>query len=176
MGLSRATLGKVIHPSDAASAQLHLTLCNPMDCSPPGSSVWIFQAIVGMPFHPPEDIPDPGIKPTSPESPALAAEFFFFFKPLSHLGSPTSLPTFHWPELSYMVPLNHKGCWEMALVVKNLPVHTEDTRDAGLIPGSGKPPGGGCGNALQHSCLENAMDRRACPRLQSMGLQRVGHD
>ena len=31
--------------------------------------------------------------------------------------------------------------------------------DAGLIPGLGKSPGGGHGNPLQYSCLENPMDR-----------------
>ena len=35
------------------------------------------------------------------------------------------------------------------------------TRDMGLIPGSGRSPGGGNGNALQCSCLENPMDRGA---------------
>ena len=41
----------------------------------------------GLPFPPPGDLPDPGIKPVSP---ALAGKFFFFFfffLPLSHLGS-----------------------------------------------------------------------------------------
>ena len=33
--------------------------------------------------------------------------------------------------------------------------------DAGLIPGSGRSPGGGNGNPLQHSSLENSMDRGA---------------
>ena len=36
-----------------------------------------------------------------------------------------------------------------------------DIRDAGLIPGSGRSPGGGHGNPLQHSCLENPMDKGA---------------
>ena len=36
-----------------------------------------------------------------------------------------------------------------------------DTGDAGLIPGSGRSPGGGNGNPLQYSCLENPMDRGA---------------
>ena len=36
-----------------------------------------------------------------------------------------------------------------------------DTGDVGLIPGSGRSPGGGQGNPLQHSCLENPMDRGA---------------
>ena len=33
--------------------------------------------------------------------------------------------------------------------------------DLGLIPGSGRSPGEGNGNARQHSCLENSMDREA---------------
>ena len=33
--------------------------------------------------------------------------------------------------------------------------------DVGLIAGSGRPPGGGHGNPLQYSCLENPMDRGA---------------
>ena len=49
----------------------------------------------------------------------------------------------------------------MALVVKNLPANTEDVRDTGLIPGSGRPPGEGNGNRFQYSCLGNHMDRGA---------------
>ena len=44
-------------------------------------------------------------------------------------------------------------------VVNNPPTNTEDTGDMGLIPGSGRSPGGGNGNPLQYSCLENPMDR-----------------
>ena len=36
-----------------------------------------------------------------------------------------------------------------------------DAGDAGSIPGSGRSPGGGHGNPLQYSCLENPMDRGA---------------
>ena len=43
-------------------------------------------------------------------------------------------------------------------MVKNPPANA-DARDAGLIPGSGRSPGGGNGNSLQYSCLENSMDR-----------------
>jgi len=46
-------------------------------------------------------------------------------------------------------------------VVKNLPVSARDVRDAGSIPGLGRSPGGGHGNPLQYSCLENPMDRGA---------------
>ena len=41
-------------------------------------------------------------------------------------------------------------------MIKNLPVNAEDL---GLIPGLGKSLGGGNGNSLQYSCLENSMDR-----------------
>ena len=44
-------------------------------------------------------------------------------------------------------------------MVKNLPANAEDVRDTGLIPGSGRFSGGGPGNPLQCSCLENPMDR-----------------
>ena len=43
-------------------------------------------------------------------------------------------------------------------MVKNLPV---SAGDQGSIPGSGRSPGEGHGNPLQHSCLENPMDRGA---------------
>ena len=46
-------------------------------------------------------------------------------------------------------------------MVKNLPDSAGDTRNSGSIPGSGRPPGGGSGNPLQYSCLENSMDRGA---------------
>ena len=42
------------------------------------------------------------------------------------------------------------------LVVKSPPAKAAD-----LIPGSGRSPGGGPGNPLQYSCLENPMDRGA---------------
>ena len=43
-------------------------------------------------------------------------------------------------------------------MVKNLPANA---RDAVSIPGSGGSPGGGHGNPLQYSCLEDPMDRGA---------------
>ena len=43
-------------------------------------------------------------------------------------------------------------------VVKNPPANVGDV---GLIPGSGRSPGGGNGNPLQYSCLENPMERGA---------------
>ena len=61
----------------------------------------------------------------------------------------------------------HKPLYKMILVgfpggsaVKNQPANA-DVRDAGSIPGLGRPPGGGHGNTLQYSCLKNPMDRGA---------------
>ena len=53
------------------------------------------------------------------------------------------------------------GASQLALVVKNPPASAEDVRDAGLIPGLGRSPGGRNGNLLQYSCLGNLMDRGA---------------
>ena len=63
----------------AKSLQSCPTLCNPMDCGPPGSSVHgLFQVRklkwVAMPFS--RDLSDPGIKPASLTSPVLAGRFF----------------------------------------------------------------------------------------------------
>ena len=44
-------------------------------------------------------------------------------------------------------------------MVKNLPANAGDVSDASSIPGVGRFPGGGHGNPLQYSCLENPMDR-----------------
>ena len=49
----------------------------------------------------------------------------------------------------------------MVLVVKNLPVNVGDVKDMGSNPGSGRSPGGGCGNPLLYSCLGNPMTRGA---------------
>ena len=49
----------------------------------------------------------------------------------------------------------------MVLVVKNLPANAGDIRDVGLIPGLGRSPGGGHGNRLQFSFLENLLDSGA---------------
>ena len=63
----------------AKSLQSCPALCNPMGCSPPGSSA---QRILqqehwsGLPCRPPWDLPDPGIKPTSFLSLALGGRFF----------------------------------------------------------------------------------------------------
>ena len=81
----------------AKSLQLYLTLCNPMDCSPPGSLVHgILQARYwsGLPCPSPGVLPHPRIESLSPASPALQA------------GSlPTEPPGR--PQRPACLPLNH---------------------------------------------------------------------
>ena len=57
---------------------------------------------------------------------------------------------------------------QVALVVKNPPAHAGGMRDVCLIPGLTRSPGGGRGNSLQYSCLENPHKLRS--------LATVGHD
>ena len=46
-------------------------------------------------------------------------------------------------------------------MVKNPPASAGDISDVGSVPGWGRSPGGGHGNLLQHSCLENLLDKGA---------------
>ena len=57
----------------------------------------------------------------------------------------------------------------MALVVKNPPANSGDIRDMGSIPGLGRSPGG------EHDVWRFPWTEKP-GRLQSIGLQRVGHD
>ena len=63
----------------------------------------------------------------------------------------------------------------MVLAVKNMPAKVRDLRDVGLIPGSGRSPGGGHGNPLPYSAWRVPWIEEP-GGLQSMGLQRVGHE
>ena len=96
--------------------QSRLILCNPMDYSPPGSSVHgISQARIqnGLPFPSPGVLLDPGVKPESPAFPALADGFF--------TTEPPGKPSFLFLEalffLSYrysnyfLVPSSSKRCY-----------------------------------------------------------------
>jgi len=77
--------------------------------------------------------------------------------------------------LSFWNRLSH--CWasQMVLVVKNPPANAGNTRGTGLIPGSRRSPRGGHGNPLQYSPWRIPWTEEP-GGLQSIGLQRVGHD
>ena len=62
----------------------------------------------------------------------------------------------------YKPPYTHIVMSQVALVVKNPPANAGDVREAGSIPRlDPRSPGGGHGNLLQYSSLENCMDRGA---------------
>ena len=76
---SSSKLALIRHPwcASAKSLPLCLTLCDPMDCSPPGSSVHgILQARIlgGLPSPLPWGLPNSGIKTASPAIPALQTD------------------------------------------------------------------------------------------------------
>ena len=58
----------------AQSLRLCPALCDPMDCSPPGSSVHGILQTSGLPCRPPGDLPDAGIEPVPLASPALQVD------------------------------------------------------------------------------------------------------
>ena len=125
-------------------AQSCLALRDPMDCSPPGSSIHgISQAIilewVAISFS--RDLPDWGIEPAHSVSPALAGGFFT----TESRGIPSYLSMYL--------------C--MAQWVNDLPASAGVTGGAGSIPESGRSHRWGNGNLLQYSCLKNPMDRGA---------------
>ena len=59
-------------------------------------------------------------------------------------------------------------------VVKNLSANARDAGDTGSAPGLGRFPGGGNGNPLQCSCLEDLMDRETiCTGYSTYGCKEL---
>ena len=86
----------------------------------------------GLPFSPPGDLPDPGIKPVSLMSPALAGRLF------------TTSATWEAQQsvlLQYVLltQINSHVGFPGGATGKTPPAHAGDTGDVGWIPGSGKP-------------------------------------
>ena len=70
-------------------------------------------------------------------------------------------------------PLQYSWASPVSQLVTNLP---GNAGDLGSIPGLGRFLGGGHGNSLPYSCLENPGIEEPGGRKESMGSQRVGHD
>ena len=60
---------------------------------------------------------------------------------------------------TYLIPVSES--FPGGSVVKNMSANAGDTGDSGLTPELGRLPGGGKGNPLQYSCVDNSMDRGA---------------
>ena len=133
--------------------QLCLTLCDPLDCSLPGSSIHgIFQARilewVAVSFS----------RGTS--QPRDRTRVFHIVGIRFTIWATREVHLYH--EVGFPGSSNGK---ESAC----------SAGDLGLIPGLGRSPGEGNGNPLQYSCLENPMDRGAW-RVTVHGVARVRHD
>ena len=131
------------------------TLCNPMDCSPLGSSAHgIFQARVlewgAIAFS---------------ATPSIISCYSYS---VSNWRIPDFLPL----EMGHLAIT--KECPGGA-GVKNLPANAGDTKDVGLIPGSGRSLGEGNGNPLQYSYLEKSSRPRSLVGYSPWG-HRVRHD
>ena len=76
---------------------------------------------------------------------------------------------------TYICVFLHLHSFLVGSVVKNPCANAGHAGDVGLISGLGRSSGGGNGNSLQCSCLDNPVTEEPSS-LQSMGSQRVGHD
>ena len=140
--------------SESEVAQSCPTLSDPMDCSPPGSSVHgIFQARIlewGAIVFSDYTLylePKASLVAQLVKNPPAMQETLFDSWVRKIFWRRDRLPT--------PVFLGFPGgsdCKESAC----------NAGDLGMIPGLGRSPGGRHGNPLQYSCLENPMDRRAC--------------
>ena len=79
----------------------------------------------------------------------------FFLKPILIWGWKSEL--MEWVHNEGI--LVHSGASQVAQWEKNLPANAGEARGLGSVPESGRSPGGGNGNPLRYSCLENSMDR-----------------
>ena len=80
-------------------------------------------------------------------------------------------------ENHFHLTIDLTGVSQVALVVKNLPSSTEDSREMSSIPGSGRSPGGGKWQPTPVFLPgEFHGQRRLVGYIQSMELQRARHD
>ena len=86
-------------------------------------------------------------------------------------GLPHGMFHHHW---IYKTRDHPKWASQVVLGVQNAPAKAGDIRDMSLIPGLGRSPGGGHANPLQHSCLENPMDRGVW-KATVLGVTKSGH-
>ena len=109
------------------------------------------------------DLSRPEIHPVSP---ALAGRFLTAGPPGKSLG-----------QIFHDVVYCRYWASQAALVVENQPTSAGDIRDVSSIPGLGRSPGGGLGQATHSSILAWRIQRtEELGGLQSMGSQKVGHD
>ena len=152
-------------------AQSCPTLCNSMDCSPPGFSVHgIYQTIIlaCLPFPSPGDLPDPGSVSCTGRWVLYQPDFFqrfhgYFLSSMQFLRKKINSLQLTWiaNRCLQSIFIHIHIYSQVELVVENLPAKAGDARDSSSIPRLRRSPGEGNGNSLQYSCLENPIDRGA---------------
>ena len=127
-----------------------LTLCDPMECSPPGPlSTGFPRQEYGVGCHSLLQ----GVFPIQASNPGLLHCRLILY----HRATREAHPDTHILLYIKQITNNDLGC-PGGSGIKNLPANAGDP---GLIPGLGRSPGGRHGNPLQYSCLEKSMDKGA---------------
>ena len=155
----------------AKSLQLCPTLCDPIDGSPSGSPVpgslqartleWVAisfsRDVLGIPLL--DIYPEKTIIQKDTSTPMFIAPLFTITRMWKQ---PKSLSTEN-RERRFVRYIQWIGASQVAPVAKNPPANADLRRfdHKGSIPGSGRPLGGGHGNLLQYSCLENPHSQRS---------------
>ena len=96
--------------------------------------------------------------PFPPSPPTSFPKWSFPYRLLHRL---ITLPGLHSLNITSSFLVHSPRASQVVLVVKNPRANAGDVREPGSIPALGRSPGGGHGNPLQYSCLENPMDRGA---------------
>ena len=109
----------------------------------------------GLPFLTPGDLPDPGIRPTSLASPALAGRFFTTEPPEKPMFITSSIFILAYFFLRSSICV----CFHMFPAGSDGKESACSAGGLGSIPGSRRCPGEANVYPLQYSCLENSMDR-----------------
>ena len=137
MKIDYIKLVSIITCVHAKSLQLCLTLCNPMDCSPPGSSVhgilqarmWEWVALLSS-----GDLLNTGIKPVSLTSPALAGSFFITRAIWEACNNYMAMLTiFYWSLIHLHITLRYASFPDISVIKES----TCNAGDHDSIPGSG---------------------------------------
>ena len=142
-------------PGGAAATAMSLqscpTLCDPTDGShqaPPSLGFSRQEHWIGLPFPSPMHESE---KEVSQSCPTLSNPMDCSL-PGSSIHGIFQARVLEWGAIAFSA--------QVVLVVKNSPANAGEVKDAGLIPGLQRSPGGRHGNLVQYSCLENPRDRR----------------
>ena len=100
------------YDSTCLHAQVHLTLYDPMGCSPLSIRLSWQEIWTGLPFPSPGDLPDPGIKPVSPAKQAVSCTAGGFFT----TESPGKPIIFHVCTVLYHINVSALYSWIFVLL------------------------------------------------------------